>query len=350
MAPHDPPHPDSDRGHKFHIRVLALAVGSLDVFLFDECRVLIAPVSMERSPEGRCAYASQVSSTQSEEEDSKGGVLLAPGRRGRSTVTEIQGRKDNVGDGSMAETSPLDASKQEDGDRLSNNSAMRDVMHANVTNQSFNKSHPAYDESWNNQPLSSCAALDGGGAGPHWTVKGGQSLWSQMRRIAASLFARLGTERRRFFALPNCYELFGLDFVVDYTGRVLLLEANPDPSLGMFGLEDEALIRQLSPLRFKDKIDTSLESDSGAAASPSPVLAKETDQVSCGHQSSTMRPMVPTPDNDGPGGADGGRGCVPMDETKMPLVVVPPGDRWKLVYSASALRQLRRVLANLRDE
>ena len=71
----------------------------------------------------------------------------------------------------------------------------------------------------------------------------------------------------------------------------------------MFGLEDEALIRQLSPLRFKDKIDTSLESDSGAAASPPSVVAKDTDEVSCGHQSSTMRSMVATPDNDGSGGA-----------------------------------------------
>ena len=51
------------------------------------------------------------------------------------------------------------------------------------------------------------------------------------------VFSRLSESKRHFFALPNCYELFGLDFCVDANGKLWLLEANPSPSLGMFGAD-----------------------------------------------------------------------------------------------------------------
>jgi len=47
-----------------------------------------------------------------------------------------------------------------------------------------------------------------------------------MRRIAAQLFARLSAERRVFFTMPNSYEMFGLDFVVDRSGTVWLVSSN----------------------------------------------------------------------------------------------------------------------------
>lgn len=46
-----------------------------------------------------------------------------------------------------------------------------------------------------------------------------------MRRIAAQLFARLSAERRVFFTMPNSYEMFGLDFVVDRSGTVWLVSS-----------------------------------------------------------------------------------------------------------------------------
>ena len=58
--------------------------------------------------------------------------------------------------------------------------------------------------------------------GPSFTR--GRSLWAQMRRVSAQLFARLGGARREFFTLPNTYEIFGLDFVVDEGGTAWLLE------------------------------------------------------------------------------------------------------------------------------
>ncbi|CAJ1453766.1 unnamed protein product [Effrenium voratum] len=41
--------------------------------------------------------------------------------------------------------------------------------------------------------------------------------------------------RRHFFTLPNCWELFGADFLVTRGGSALLLEVNPSPSMAMFG-------------------------------------------------------------------------------------------------------------------
>jgi hypothetical protein len=159
--------------------------------------------------------------------------------------------------------------------------------HAHVTNQSFNKEHPSYDAACHNQALSGCDALhcallaaqetrkDSAGvpsvaaaaseatatagaaatAAPPATTtaagassslaataagaasslaarfhnKRGQGVWAQVRRIAASTFARLGADRRKFFTTPNTYEVFGLDFVVDCHGTAWLLEANPEP-------------------------------------------------------------------------------------------------------------------------
>ena len=72
---------------------------------------------------------------------------------------------------------------------------------------------------------------------------GGQAgLWAQMRQVAGVVFGLLSQSRRQFFTMPNCYELFGLDFAVDRAGRAWLLEANPEPSLEMFGLAEAELL------------------------------------------------------------------------------------------------------------
>ena len=39
----------------------------------------------------------------------------------------------------------------------------------------------------------------------------------------------------RPYALENTFELFGLDFLLDGSGKVWLLEVNADPSLAVFG-------------------------------------------------------------------------------------------------------------------
>ncbi|KAJ1461803.1 hypothetical protein M885DRAFT_611412 [Pelagophyceae sp. CCMP2097] len=186
-------------GRKFHLRALLLVVGDLDAFVFDDARVLVAP---------------------------------------------------------CAPTNDYDE-------------------HAHVTNRSLNMRHAQYDVERHNMSLKECAALDGGGDEPRWP-RGG--ALRQMRDISAALSAQLvkhseslkearGTandgdadapprppqeakpkSKRVFFPLPNTWELFGLDFMVDTDREIVLLEANPEPSMDMWGLTKVAILRGLCPI------------------------------------------------------------------------------------------------------
>ena len=115
-------------GRKFHIRALVLAVGKLDVYLYERARVLIATVPFAGAPP--------------------------------------------------------------------------EETYAHITNQSHNRDHPDYDESEQNVEL---ATMD--------FAKDG-SVFEGMKKICGRVFDELSKDRRHFFTLPNCFELFGLDFMV----------------------------------------------------------------------------------------------------------------------------------------
>jgi hypothetical protein len=140
-------------GKKFHVRCLVLCVGALDVFMYEDLRVLLAPVRLDPS-------------------------------------------------------TPIDEAD----------------LHAHVTNRSFNADHRLYNEQHCNLAFTEAFVDD--------TRK---ELLRQIRGIIRHLFRQLCSSRRHFFPLPNCYEVFGLDFCVDASGRVWLLEANPDPVLALHG-------------------------------------------------------------------------------------------------------------------
>lgn len=139
-------------GKKFHLRCLLLLVGDLDGYVYDDCRVLVAPV------------------------------------------------KSDV-----------------------------DSDHARITNRSFNLEHEDYDETVHNISLS---------AGNHGLDP--KTVSRQIRDVCADVCRALAdhaddrSAKRRFFALENTWEMFGLDFAVDDAGRLLLLEANPEPSMKMW--------------------------------------------------------------------------------------------------------------------
>ena len=204
-----------EAGHKFHLRCLVLVVGDLDVYVYDDARVLIAPVAMS-----------------------------------------------DPGD------------------------------HGHVTNRSFNKEHPSYDAATHNVALSDCDALGRGrcpwaeaGGGDDKKSGGHGGVLKQVRTITAALAKALsahvadvtaaakaaaprpppseGAEpsppppppddkgkkgQRAFFALPNAYELFGFDFMVDEDRRVVLLEANPEPSMDMWSTTKDAILRGKCPV------------------------------------------------------------------------------------------------------
>lgn len=160
-----PKAPCVDSGYKFHLRVLVLAIGNLNVYVHDDPRVLVSPVPMELDKED-----------------------------------------------------------------LNN-------LHSLVTNNSFNRNHPNYDERFCNQPLSESHQLQK------------YPIIQHIRNMCTNLFTNLleaGNEHH-FICLDNTYELFGLDFTMDCTGKIWLLEANAEPSLSFFKKNREELIG-LDPL------------------------------------------------------------------------------------------------------
>mmetsp|Transcript_8701 Transcript_8701/g.32787 ORF Transcript_8701/g.32787 Transcript_8701/m.32787 type:complete len:431 (-) Transcript_8701:882-2174(-) len=171
------PEQEGPPAHKFHIRTLVLLLGDLDVFVYEASRVLVAPEPM----------------------------------------------------------------------------AAGSNQHAHVTNCSYNREHPLYDERRHNVALAQvdvgesaiCTVDSQDTAG---NEAGLDLIQSQIRRIAADIGAALVNaefaarklraagqkKKRHFFTLPNMYEVFGLDFMVDHSKRVVLLEVNPAPSRSLF--------------------------------------------------------------------------------------------------------------------
>ena len=73
-------------------------------------------------------------------------------------------------------------------------------------------------------------------------------LFEDICAIVGGVFKGLASNRKHFFATNNCYELFGFDFMVDDAMRVWLLEANPDPSMKMYGRDRDSVLCKCSPL------------------------------------------------------------------------------------------------------
>lgn len=113
-----------------------------------------------------------------------------------------------------------------------------------ITNRSFNKYHPDYDERKHNLSLNE-TTLD---------------VSRQIRDIAAGICAALAKHgddarqrrcKRRFLALPNTWEMFGLDFMLDVNGNLVLLEANPEPSMDMWPVSRKDMFRGECPVTSK---------------------------------------------------------------------------------------------------
>ena len=147
--------------HKFHLRVLVLCVGKLECFLYDEVRVLIAPEP----------YSSDIS-----------------GEGGEAIGVEESREGGNTNKNSN-----------------SNSNSCNNLLHAHVTNQSYNKAHHSYNPKLHNIALHECSELNNGDD----FAKNEKGLWTQMNEILKRTFRKLGGDGRKFLALPTTYELFG---------------------------------------------------------------------------------------------------------------------------------------------
>ena len=62
-----------------------------------------------------------------------------------------------------------------------------------------------------------------------------RGIMAEVRRVTKGVFAAYARGSAAFFALPGCFELFGVDFAVDPQHRPWLLEINSGPDLALFG-------------------------------------------------------------------------------------------------------------------
>eukprot|EP00475_Leptophrys_vorax_P036925 TRINITY_DN6309_c0_g1_i1.p2 TRINITY_DN6309_c0_g1~~TRINITY_DN6309_c0_g1_i1.p2 ORF type:complete len:420 (-),score=125.97 TRINITY_DN6309_c0_g1_i1:1567-2826(-) len=72
-----------------------------------------------------------------------------------------------------------------------------------------------------------------------------EDIFQQMKLILAEVFEAVVNEASVFQPLPNCFEIYGFDFLVDENSQVYVLEANAFPDFKQTGERLEDLITSL---------------------------------------------------------------------------------------------------------
>lgn len=108
-------------------------------------------------------------------------------------------------------------------------------------------------------------------------IKWRQHVEESVYRTLATLFSRLKAgNRRAFFPFSNCFEMFGVDFLVDNSPdqNIWLLEVNPDPSLTMFPPQTEAFLDRIKCAGFARAANQELKWDNPSAKSRFRLVSK----------------------------------------------------------------------------
>lgn len=73
-----------------------------------------------------------------------------------------------------------------------------------------------------------------------------EDVWAQLKDITGQLFDAASSQRINFQTLPNAFEIFGLDFLVDRNNKVSLLEVNAYPDFAQTGSSLRSLVDAVS--------------------------------------------------------------------------------------------------------
>ncbi|ORX47399.1 tubulin-tyrosine ligase [Hesseltinella vesiculosa] len=102
-----------------------------------------------------------------------------------------------------------------------------------------------------------------------------QSMFDKMKLILHDVFDACSSEMTTFQALPNAFELFGVDFLIDQDLNVFFLEANAFPDFKQTGEKLQHIIQDLFIATAKTAIQPFF---SGLPAESDPRLAKVFDR------------------------------------------------------------------------
>ncbi|KAH9885532.1 5'/3'-nucleotidase sure [Xylariomycetidae sp. FL2044] len=220
---------DGDGGRKFHIRAYVLCAGALDVYVYRDMLALFAAKPYSAPFGGTAADAStadpEVSASSSDDIDLESHL----------TNTCLQR---SVAEGTVQRFWDLDS-----------------LPHSSSSSPS-SSSFPSYPPS-SSHPTSSAASHDNNGSSKD-TGEGENeqenaekeissisktSIFHQICAVTGEVFEAAARGMRMHFSpLPNAFEVFGLDFLVDARGKVWLLEVNSFPDFRQTGDELSELV------------------------------------------------------------------------------------------------------------
>ncbi|KAL1935221.1 hypothetical protein VTP01DRAFT_4361 [Rhizomucor pusillus] len=100
------------------------------------------------------------------------------------------------------------------------------------------------------------------------------AMFTKMQEILKDIFDACTSEVTTFQAIPNAFELFGIDFLVDDNLNVYFLEANAYPDFKQTGTRLQHLIQEL----FEATVTTAVEPFFGKENTPDPKFVKVLDK------------------------------------------------------------------------
>ncbi|GFR46247.1 hypothetical protein Agub_g7795 [Astrephomene gubernaculifera] len=124
---------------------------------------------------------------------------------------------------------------------------------------------------------------------PHLDTRPGSEsgLWGAMRRCVAALFSVAGAHRLNPRRLGHCFELLGLDFMLDEGGQLYLIEVNTSPALFRAGSYLSDLLPRLVEEVVQKAVDPLFPPPGGDRLSPAASTATTTSATDAAVTSTT---------------------------------------------------------------
>jgi tubulin--tyrosine ligase len=123
-------------------------------------------------------------------------------------------------------------------------------LFAHITNTAYQDLDPKFREDkcvllWGTEDVAPALVRDGTCRSTAEADQRIQQVMRDMEAITAELFRAYQTEFGVFAPIDGCFEQYGLDFMVDDTWQVYLLEVNPGPDFKQTGSRLQAVIENL---------------------------------------------------------------------------------------------------------